>query len=115
MHKHSEIEQTYIVEGSFYDHDGICRADEFFWWQCWILFTRPIPTKGRDPADLPQAKRLPAQPGYPQRRAITRQAIGLQIPTKSRRCLRDDVACLAAALTLPAGNADRLGCLLATG
>ena len=31
MHKHPEIEQTYVVEGSFYDHDGICRAGEFVW------------------------------------------------------------------------------------
>jgi anti-sigma factor ChrR (cupin superfamily) len=31
MHKHPEIEQTYVVEGSFYDHDGICRAGEFAW------------------------------------------------------------------------------------
>ena len=26
-----EIEQTYVIEGSFYDHDGICRAGEFVW------------------------------------------------------------------------------------
>src|SRR6266700_6106000 len=25
MHKHPEIEQTYVIEGSFHDHDGICR------------------------------------------------------------------------------------------
>ena len=31
MHQHPEIEQTYVVEGSFYDHDGICRAGEFVW------------------------------------------------------------------------------------
>ena len=31
MHKHPEIEQTYVVEGSFYDHEGICRAGEFVW------------------------------------------------------------------------------------
>jgi anti-sigma factor ChrR (cupin superfamily) len=31
MHKHPEIEQTFVIEGSFYDHDGICRADEFVW------------------------------------------------------------------------------------
>ena len=31
MHKHPEIEQSYVVEGSFYDHDGICRAGEFVW------------------------------------------------------------------------------------
>jgi anti-sigma factor ChrR (cupin superfamily) len=31
MHKHAEIEQTYVIEGSFYDHDGICRAGEFVW------------------------------------------------------------------------------------
>src|SRR5438270_14031017 len=31
MHKHPEIEQTYVFEGSFYYHDGICRAGEFVW------------------------------------------------------------------------------------
>ena len=31
MHKHPEIEQTYVVEGSFYDHEGICRGGEFVW------------------------------------------------------------------------------------
>jgi anti-sigma factor ChrR (cupin superfamily) len=29
--KHPEIEQTCVIEGSFYDHDGICRAGEFVW------------------------------------------------------------------------------------
>jgi anti-sigma factor ChrR (cupin superfamily) len=29
MHQHPEIEQTFVIEGSFYDHDGICRAGEF--------------------------------------------------------------------------------------
>jgi anti-sigma factor ChrR (cupin superfamily) len=33
MHKHPEIEQTYVLEGSFYDHDGICRAGEYVWRQ----------------------------------------------------------------------------------
>ena len=31
MHKHPEIEQSYVIEGSFSDHDGICRAGEFVW------------------------------------------------------------------------------------
>jgi anti-sigma factor ChrR (cupin superfamily) len=31
MHKHPEIEQTYVLEGSFQDHDGICRAGEYVW------------------------------------------------------------------------------------
>ncbi len=31
MHKHPEIEQTYVIEGSFYEHDGIYRAGEFIW------------------------------------------------------------------------------------
>ena len=31
MHKHPEIEQTYVIEGAFYDHDGICRAGEYVW------------------------------------------------------------------------------------
>ena len=26
MRKHPQIEQTVVLEGSFYDHDGICRA-----------------------------------------------------------------------------------------
>ena len=29
FHKHADIEQSYVIEGSFYDHDGICRAGEF--------------------------------------------------------------------------------------
>ena len=31
FHKHPEIEQSWVLEGSFYDHDGICRAGEFVW------------------------------------------------------------------------------------
>jgi len=31
MHKHTEIEQSFVLEGSFYDHDGICRAGEYVW------------------------------------------------------------------------------------
>ena len=31
MHKHPEIEQSFVLEGSFYDHDGICRAGKFVW------------------------------------------------------------------------------------
>lgn len=33
FHQHPELEQSYVVEGSFYDHDGICRAGEFVWRQ----------------------------------------------------------------------------------
>jgi anti-sigma factor ChrR (cupin superfamily) len=33
FHRHPEIEQSYVLEGSFYDHDGICRAGEFVWRQ----------------------------------------------------------------------------------
>lgn len=29
FHKHPEIEQSYVLEGSFSDHDGICRAGEY--------------------------------------------------------------------------------------
>jgi anti-sigma factor ChrR (cupin superfamily) len=28
FHKHPEIEQSWVLEGSFYDHDGICKAGE---------------------------------------------------------------------------------------
>lgn len=31
MHKHPEIEQSYVIQGSFSDHDGICRAGEYVW------------------------------------------------------------------------------------
>jgi anti-sigma factor ChrR (cupin superfamily) len=33
FHRHPEIEQSYVLEGSFSDHDGICRAGEFVWRQ----------------------------------------------------------------------------------
>lgn len=31
FHRHPEIEQSYVIEGSFSDHDGICRAGQFVW------------------------------------------------------------------------------------
>ena len=31
FHKHPEIEQSYVLSGSFEDHDGVCRAGEFVW------------------------------------------------------------------------------------
>ncbi len=31
FHKHPEIEQSYVLSGSFSDHDGICRAGEYVW------------------------------------------------------------------------------------
>jgi quercetin dioxygenase-like cupin family protein len=31
FHKHPEIEQSWVLEGSFSDHDGICRAGEYVW------------------------------------------------------------------------------------
>ncbi len=31
FHQHPEIEQSYVLEGSFYDHDGICGAGEYVW------------------------------------------------------------------------------------
>ena len=33
FHKHPEIEQSYVIEGAFSDHDGIARAGEFVWRQ----------------------------------------------------------------------------------
>ena len=30
-HEHVAIEQTYVIEGSFRDHDGVCRAGNFVW------------------------------------------------------------------------------------
>ena len=31
IHKHPEIEQTWVLEGSFSDHEGIAHAGEFVW------------------------------------------------------------------------------------
>jgi anti-sigma factor ChrR (cupin superfamily) len=31
FHRHPEIEQSWVIEGSFSDHDGICRAGQFVW------------------------------------------------------------------------------------
>ena len=30
-HEHVEIEQTYVISGSFADHDGVCRAGQYVW------------------------------------------------------------------------------------
>jgi len=31
MHKHAELEQSYVLAGSFSDHDGIARAGDYVW------------------------------------------------------------------------------------
>ena len=31
FHIHPELEQSLVLEGSFSDHDGICRAGEYVW------------------------------------------------------------------------------------
>lgn len=31
FHKHPELEQAYVLEGSMYDHDGMCSAGEYVW------------------------------------------------------------------------------------
>lgn len=31
LHKHADIEQTWVLEGSFCDDAGTCRAGEFVW------------------------------------------------------------------------------------
>ncbi|HCN70362.1 MAG TPA: anti-Sigm factor, ChrR [Pusillimonas sp.] len=31
FHRHPEIEQSFVLEGSFYDHDGICKAGQYVW------------------------------------------------------------------------------------
>lgn len=31
FHRHPEIEQSFVLQGSFYDHDGICRAGQYVW------------------------------------------------------------------------------------
>jgi len=30
-HRHPELEQAYVLEGSMYDHDGTCSAGEYVW------------------------------------------------------------------------------------
>jgi quercetin dioxygenase-like cupin family protein len=31
FHKHPELEQAFVLDGSMYDHDGICRKGEYVW------------------------------------------------------------------------------------
>lgn len=31
FHRHPELEQAYVLEGSMYDHDGKCSAGEYVW------------------------------------------------------------------------------------
>ena len=31
FHRHPEIEQSWVLEGSVYDHEGTCRAGQFVW------------------------------------------------------------------------------------
>ncbi|MFJ9451945.1 MULTISPECIES: cupin domain-containing protein [unclassified Herbaspirillum] len=31
MHRHADLEQSYVLEGSFSDHDGMARAGDYVW------------------------------------------------------------------------------------
>ena len=31
FHKHPELEQVFVLEGSMYDHDGVARVGDFVW------------------------------------------------------------------------------------
>jgi anti-sigma factor ChrR (cupin superfamily) len=31
LHEHTDVEQTFVLEGSLVDHDGTCRAGDFVW------------------------------------------------------------------------------------
>jgi anti-sigma factor ChrR (cupin superfamily) len=57
MHKHPAIEQSYVIEGSFYDHDGICRAGEFVWRRVGS-FHETHSDEGGHPCCLPPTKRV---------------------------------------------------------
>ena len=58
FHRHPEIEQSWVLEGSFYDHDGICRAGQFVWRTPGIDARDAQRRRLRDPGDLPQAQHL---------------------------------------------------------
>ena len=61
MHRHPEIEQTFVIEGSFYDHDGICRAGEFVWRRLGSFPRNPLRRRRGDPRCLSQTECLPVQ------------------------------------------------------
>ena len=72
MHQHPEIEQTYVVEGSFCDHDGMCRAGEFVWRRVGSFHETHFRRGSDRPRNLPQAKRLPTQHRIRPRGCVTR-------------------------------------------
>ena len=80
FHRHPELEQSYVIEGSFYDHDGIARAGEYVWRLPEIL-SRDAHGRGlRDPRRLPQAERVPLEHGLRRQLRLNRPARGLVRP-----------------------------------
>ena len=88
MHKHPAIEQSYVIEGSFYDHDGVCRRVSSSGGAS-VLFTRPDPMKV--PLSLPctasqtssgtvRAIKMPAPRAEAEQRPIERRYHDIRVP-----------------------------------
>src|SRR5246127_4006103 len=50
LHEHTALEQTFVLEGTLEDHEGVCGPGQFVW--------RPGAQRRRHPRLLPQAKSL---------------------------------------------------------
>ena len=72
FHRHPEIEQSYVLEGSFHDHDGIARAGEFVWRRPRLVSRDTFRRRLRDPRRLSQAERVSIQHGVRRRRRLIR-------------------------------------------
>ena len=73
QHEHVAIEQTFVLEGSFADHMGVCRAGNYVWRRAVIRKTRCVPAQSkkvlgfrktassRQPSSVHASCRLPAR------------------------------------------------------
>ena len=58
FHKHPEIEQTLVLEGSVEDHDGMATAGDYVWRKPGSLHDNRSPRRGGAVRSVPQAEPL---------------------------------------------------------
>ena len=58
LHEHTALEQTYVLEGTLEDHEGVCGPGQFCWRPAGNQHEAVAPKGAADPRLLPQAQPL---------------------------------------------------------
>jgi hypothetical protein len=88
FHKHPELEQAYVLEGSMYDHDGVVPRRRVCVAQGRVFPREPFRHGRRHPGGLPQAEHIREWNRLPDRQdhRVTEASFAISLQTLLSRC-----------------------------